>query len=60
MTRELTQCIHCDKWINPAFGADSPAEHQGASGTKKDPFAPGDYDNVCALCNYGKGLRGHP
>jgi hypothetical protein len=56
----LTRCCHCGKWIDPTFGADSPAEHQEARGTKRDPLAPGDYENICAPCNYEKGLRGYP
>lgn len=58
--KALTRCIHCGKWINPEFGAVSPAEHSETAGTKNDPHAPGDYDNVCAPCNYDKGLRGTP
>lgn len=59
MSRLLRQCIHCRKWIDPAFGMEAPSEHQEAAGTKRDPCAPGEYDNICAPCNYGKGLRGH-
>lgn len=59
-TSQLTKCIHCDAWINPALGADSPAEHSGHEGTETDPRTPGDFDNVCDDCNYGKGLRGGP
>lgn len=54
-----TQCIHCGSWINPAYGKDAPAEHSGHAGTLTDPRAPGDYDNICDVCNYGKGLRGY-
>jgi hypothetical protein len=56
----LTRCIHCDAYINPQYGKYSPAEHSGHSGTEEDPRAPGDYDNICDSCNYGKGLRGGP
>lgn len=54
----FTRCKHCGAWINPAFGADSPADHSDARGTLADPRSPGDYDDVCDQCNYGKGLRG--
>lgn len=58
MDKQRTKCKHCGAWINPAFGADGPHEHQEAQGTKRDPKAPGDYDNICAECNYGRGLGG--
>lgn len=57
---KLTRCIHCEAFINPKFGEDSPAEHAGHEGTKEDPRAPGDYDNVCDYCNYELRLRGYP
>lgn len=61
MTQEtLTRCIHCDSWIKPAYGQDEPAKHQGHAGTKSDPRAPGDWDNICDVCNYAKGLQGGP
>lgn len=56
----LVRCKHCNKWINLDFGADSPAEHAGAAGTKTDPRSPGDWNDICDVCNYGKGLRGGP
>jgi hypothetical protein len=57
---ELSRCMHCDAFINPKYGADSPAVHAGHEGTEEDPRAPGDYDNICDVCNYAKGLRGGP
>ena len=58
MTR--TRCIHCRAEIETAFGCEPPGAHDGAEGTFDDPRAPGDYDNVCDVCNYGEGLRGGP
>jgi hypothetical protein len=54
------ECIHCGAVIETKYGADSPAEHQGRRGTPNGPRAPGDYDNICDVCNYAKGLRGGP
>lgn len=56
----MTTCHNCGAIINPEFGADSPVDHQDAEGTHDDPRAPGDYDNVCAVCNYALGVRGFP
>jgi hypothetical protein len=53
---KLTRCKHCNCFINPKYGEDAPAEHQDHDGSKEDPRAPGDYDNICDRCNYGKGL----
>lgn len=55
-----TRCRHCAAEIETTFGADSPAEHQDAEGTSDDPRAPGDYDNVCAVCNYRDEKPGGP
>lgn len=60
MAEFLVRCKYCRAWINLDFGKDAPALHTGATGTKDDPRTPGDYDNVCDVCNYGKGLRGGP
>lgn len=57
MTDKLTRCKHCGAYINLAFGAVSPAVHADAAGTKRDPRSPGDRDDVCDQCYYGKGLR---
>lgn len=54
----ITNCIHCDAFIDTKYGAYPPSEHQDHSGSEDDPMAPGDYDNICAVCNYDKGLRG--
>jgi hypothetical protein len=56
----LSKCIHCGCCIQTDYGADSPAEHMGHEGTPDDPRAPGDWDNVCDVCNYDKCLRGGP
>ncbi len=57
---DLTHCRHCGAWINPELGADAPGAHAGHAGTRQDPRAPGDYDNICDDCQYAKGLRGYP
>jgi hypothetical protein len=49
---ELTDCRRCGAIINTAYGADSPAEHAGAAGTREDPRSPGDHDDICDVCNY--------
>jgi hypothetical protein len=54
------ECIHCGATIETEYGADSPAEHAGNEGTPEDPRAPGDWNNICDVCNYGLGLRGGP
>ncbi len=51
--KELYRCRHCNRWVNPAFGADSPAVHSGAAGTKSDPRSPGDHTRCCDQCCYG-------
>ena len=56
MAETLYQCRHCEKWVSPAFGADAPAEHQGAEGTQEDPRSPGDHNNCCDHCCYGSEL----
>jgi len=48
--KALTKCKDCGRWINPEFGNDSYADHQEAAGTKADPRAPGEYDDVCTHC----------
>ena len=60
MRNKITRCKHCKAYINTAYGADPPAAHAGHEGTKNDPRAPGDYNNICDDCNYAKGLRGGP
>lgn len=49
---EMTTCSRCGAHINTAYGADSPAEHAGAAGTRDDPRSPGDHDDICDVCNY--------
>lgn len=44
---QLSKCIHCGAYINPAYGDVPPAEHMDHAGTKEDPRAPGDWNNVC-------------
>lgn len=55
-----TKCQRCGREIETAFGADPASMHQEAMGTADDPMAPGDYDNICAICNYRDGVRGGP
>lgn len=52
-TNELVTCRKCGAWIQLAYGKDSPAEHTDTAGTKSDPHAPGDWNDICAPCNYG-------
>jgi hypothetical protein len=55
----ITRCRHCDCLIDTQLGEIPPnGEHH--AGTTDDPRAPGDYDNVCDVCNYDLGLRGGP
>lgn len=60
MKPTITRCIHCNCYINLAYGSVSPGEHSEHSGRKDDPRAPGDWDDICDVCNYGKGLRSGP
>lgn len=55
--KPLCKCLKCKKWINPAFGLDGVSEHQEAIGTRTDPRAPGDWDDVCAVCYYNSTPR---
>lgn len=56
----LNKCRHCGQYIETRFGADAPADHADAQGTREDPHAPGDWDDICARCNYDLDLRGGP
>ena len=56
----ITRCRHCGCYIDTRYGADPPGEHQDHAGTKNDPRAPGDWDDICDRCNYDKGLQGGP
>jgi hypothetical protein len=60
MTRDrFTTCIHCGAIIDTTLGA-APPDGQYRAGNNTDPAAPGDWDNICDLCNYGAGLQGGP
>lgn len=50
----ITNCKVCDAVIDTELGADSPSEHADAEGTLDDPRAPGDWDDECAPCYYGR------
>ena len=50
----LLRCKKCGCWIETDFGRDTPAEHQDARGTRKDPRSPGDSDDVCDVCDYSE------
>ena len=49
---ELVRCRECGCYVKPSYGAVSPGHHQDASGTADDPRAPGDYNDICAVCDY--------
>lgn len=58
MTSEsFTKCHNCGAIVNPALGAEAPTG-EAHEGTYDDPRAPGDYDNVCDVCNYRDDVRG--
>jgi hypothetical protein len=50
----ITRCKECGAYINTAYGATSPAAHADHAGTKEDPRSPGDWDDICDACGYGK------
>jgi len=52
-TTTLYRCRHCNRFVNPAFGADEPAKHLDATGTEEDPRSPGDHKDCCDQCCYG-------
>lgn len=54
------RCKHCNAWIDTALSSKPIGETSENAGTESDPRAPGDHDDICAQCNYGKGLRGGP
>lgn len=54
---EPTPCVHCGAVIDPALGEEPPTGEYH-EGTAEDPRPPGDFDNVCDVCNYRDGLRG--
>jgi hypothetical protein len=56
----LDQCIHCGCYIETELGADSPGKHSDRTGHYNSPRAPGEYDNICDVCNYANGLKGGP
>ncbi len=57
----ITRCIHCNCFIETRLGELPPGgENAEHIGTFDDPKAPGDWDNICDQCNYGKGLPGGP
>jgi len=53
LVAELVECKECGVWIETKFGEDEPSKHQDASGTKDDPRAPGDRDDICDVCEWG-------
>jgi len=52
MARPDSKCRRCGAWIATEYGRDDPAVHQGHAGTKADPRAPGDRDDICDVCDY--------
>lgn len=47
------RCRSCDAWIATELGRCAPAQHQARAGTREDPRAPGDRDDICDVCDYG-------
>jgi hypothetical protein len=56
----LRECVHCHEWIDTELGVLAPGAEGETAGTADSPHAPGDWDNICAPCNYNKGLKGGP
>lgn len=56
----ITRCKHCGCYIDTDLGEESPGATQDNEGSKDDPRATGEWDDICDQCNYGKGLRGGP
>jgi hypothetical protein len=52
MERTVVRCKECGCYIDVAYGAEEPAAHQDADGTEDDPRSPGDYDDICDVCDY--------
>lgn len=55
----MTACVHCGAVVDPSLGADPP-DGEWREGTNEDPRAPGDWDDICDVCNYTKGLTSGP
>lgn len=53
------RCIHCGAVIDADLGAESPSGEYH-EGTHDDPRPPGDWNNVCDVCNYQQGKTGTP
>lgn len=53
----LIRCINCFCWIETDYGNDSPVEHIDTEGTLEDPRSPGDRNELCDVCDYGKGAK---
>lgn len=49
-----TRCKKCGCWIETDYGAEAPAAHLDAEGTYDDPRSPGDHDDICDQCDYGR------
>ena len=48
-----TRCGRCDRHIDTRLGLHLPARYAHRTGTADNPLAPGDFDDVCAPCDYG-------
>lgn len=49
---DLTRCCDCGAYIDPSKGA-VPPTGEYTEGTRDDPRAPGDWDDICDHCGYG-------
>lgn len=52
-TENLSKCRLCGRTIDLDLGAFAPADAPGGDGTPDDPIAPGDHNDICAICDYG-------
>lgn len=46
------KCKECGSFIDLSLGGLLPGECAGREGTKKEPRSPGDYDDICDVCDY--------
>jgi hypothetical protein len=50
----LVTCRTCGRWVDLGLGAESPGAYADRVGSKEEPFLPGDYDDICAVCGYAE------
>lgn len=58
MAQELVRCKRCNCYVDLELGAIEPALTSMNDGSKEYPKAPGDWDDECADCYYGKDIHG--